>query len=725
MTETDDKAAEIETPKSSRFWFVQLEAAAKREEKWRKEGDEVQCRFMDDRDNYQAGGQFEKRINILWANTEVQKGALFENLGNPDVRRAFPMSGRGNKIARTAALVMERALVACANRYDPDVQIENAVEDNLLPGRGQCWVDYSAQSHDYEDDNGEMQSRVSYQDVRFEHVEWKCFRHGNARSWDDVPWVARELLFTKTDLKDRWGEEIANKIPVNLVVDEDNIKIDAESKKDSTFKRAKIWEIWYKPEKIRVYVAEGYEYELERQEDPYRLEGFFPCPRPIYGVKTTSSLTPKPEFKQYSDQADELDRINTRIWKLLEKLKYCGLYDGSAEDNDKLSEIGSLADGEFLPYKNFASLQAAGGLEKAFAVRELQPIVITIQGLAQRAMELVRQIYEITGISDIMRGATDKNETATAQRIKANFGSGRMRRKKKDTDRFVKALYRIKAEIIAEHFERDQLQGMTGIPLPTAMEAQQAKMQLAQLKQIEQIAAQAQQSGQQIPNLPEIDPDQVKELESIADAVTWEEVSAVLRSDDRRNYTIDVETDSTVFEDEETEKAQRIEFMGAMTSWLERALPAIQVNPSIAQLMKELTMFSVGAFKIGRTLEEAFEDSFDQVKSAQPQPDPEAEKLKAEMAMEKQRFEMDMQIKQLDLQIKQATAQLNAEGKQADLAAKQSQSQLEMSVRQMEAKIDLISKQMELQAQAAKLALEREKAVISVETARQKAQSAA
>jgi hypothetical protein len=689
LTETDDKAEEKPARKSASFWHTQLDYAAKREEKWRKSGDDVQCRYMDDRDHYEGGGQFEKRINILWSNTEVQKGALFSNLGNPDVRRAFPLPGNANKIARTAALVIERALTACGNRYDPDVEIENSIDDVLLPGRGVCWINYTPTVSQVPDETGEMVERITYQDVRFEHVEWKSFRHGNCRSWDrDVPWVARELLFTKSDLKKRWPDD-AEAIPVNQVVDEEHIN--AEAKKDGSFKRARVWEIWYKPEGIRVYVAEGYPHELERQEDPYQLENFFPCPRPLYSVKTASSLIPRPEFLQYKDQADELDRINTRLWKLIEKLKYCGVYDGSAEDDDALKDIGTLQDGEFKPYKNFQALKEGGGLAAAFQSRDLAPIAVAIQGLAQRAIELIQSIYEITGISDIMRGASDKEETATAQKIKANFGSGRLKRKQQDVARFVRALYRMKGEIISEHFEREQLVQMTGIPLPLEAERQQAKMQLQQMEQYQQMVQQAQQGGMQPPP-PPLTPEQAKELEHIVDASTWEEVSGVLRSDDRRNYNIDIETDITAFDDEETEKQQRIEFMASMTAWLQSAIPAVQANPSLAPLMKELTMFSIGAFKIGRTLEEAFEDAFEQIQNAPPQPNPEAEAAKAEQEMKQQELQAKMQERQAD-------AQLKAKDREQDMAFKQQ----EHGLKREEMETSLQFKQQELAFKAQEL----------------------
>src|SRR5687768_423758 len=97
-------------PKSSKFWRTQLDAAFKREDTWRKAGKEVVCRYLDDRENYTSDKDDSRRINILWSTTETAKGMLFSKLGKPDVSRLFPKPGRGNKTARTAALVVERTL---------------------------------------------------------------------------------------------------------------------------------------------------------------------------------------------------------------------------------------------------------------------------------------------------------------------------------------------------------------------------------------------------------------------------------------------------------------------------------------------------------------------------------------------------------------------------------------------------------------------------------------
>jgi hypothetical protein len=47
--------------------------------------------------------------------------------------------------------------------------------------------------------------------------------------------------------------------------------------------------------------------------------------------------------------------------------------------------------------------------------------------------QVLQVIYEVTGISDIIRGGgTKASETATAQQLKAQYGSMRLRRRQDD-----------------------------------------------------------------------------------------------------------------------------------------------------------------------------------------------------------------------------------------------------------------------------------------------------
>jgi hypothetical protein len=121
---------------------------------------------------------------------------------------------------------------------------------------------------------------------------------------------------------------------------------------------------------------------------------------------------------------------------------------------------------------------------------------------------------------------------------------------------------------------------------------------------------------------------------------TFQAAIELIRSDRLRGFRVDIETDTMVAEDEEAEKASRVEFIQAATGFLNQAIPAAQQFPQAAPLLGEILMFGLRSFKSGRTLEVAFEQFVEQSKNAPPAPqdgeekgNPEAEAAKAQADM--------------------------------------------------------------------------------------------
>src|SRR6266481_4560356 len=66
-------------------WLKEIKRIRGKEEKWRKKAKDVLDRYRDDRgldDNV-------SKFNILWANTEIIKPAIFSRMAVPDVRRRY------------------------------------------------------------------------------------------------------------------------------------------------------------------------------------------------------------------------------------------------------------------------------------------------------------------------------------------------------------------------------------------------------------------------------------------------------------------------------------------------------------------------------------------------------------------------------------------------------------------------------------------------------------
>lgn len=710
-------SAEGDQKQSAKFWFEELAAAEKREAKWHKRAQKVVQRYRDERD---LEDRADRRTNVLWSNTEVLKSVLFQGIGNPDVRRKFPKRGKEQKISRQAALVLENAVASCVEDYDSDSPVESVVEDHVLAGRGQAWVVYDATVEPSEEGG----DKITYQSLTVQYVFWQDYRTSAGRTEADIWWKGRCHKYSRDELKSYFPDD-ADAIQLTTQMSDQPYEGKSE---DDTFKRANVWEIWDKNKRQRVYVAEGHPTVLRADDDPYNLKEFFPCPPALYGVKTTSSLVPIPEYTLYQDQAEELDAITTRLHRLIDALKRRGVYDAASDGGaDKLAGLATADDNEFIPYKGFAQLMEKGGLKNVFQTEDLSPIINVVQGLYQQRQLLIQTIYEVTGISDIVRGSSDPRETLGAQKIKSQFGSMRLNRRQDRVQRFIRDLLRIKAELIAEHFTREKLVEMSGIELPLQIEIDQAQQQLAMLEQAQQ-QPQPGQTGQmpgqpgQMPGqqmeMGGIDPDEVKDVKSIAESVSWEEVSSILRSDESRSYKLDIETQTTVDPDNQEEKQARIEFMTMMQAFLERIIPAVNQYPPLAPLARELTMFGLRAFKIGRTLEESFTDAFQALEDQSKQPQqPETDELEVAktkqilsgIERDNQMHKAKLETMQKDLQFKGEDAQFARQDQQLDNAIKVEHLKGEFAARAQDSDLKQQDADLKL-AEAVQGALERHRA---------------
>jgi hypothetical protein len=88
-----------------------------------------------------------------------------------------------------------------------------------------------------------------------------------------------------------------------------------------------------------------------------------------------------------------------------------------------------------------------------------------IQALYHERDAVKQTIYEVMGISDIMRGSVDPREKATQSTIKVQSGSRRLQRSQTEVARFARDLFRMKVEIMAKRFSVETLEQMSGLSI--------------------------------------------------------------------------------------------------------------------------------------------------------------------------------------------------------------------------------------------------------------------
>ncbi|MGE0853283.1 MAG: hypothetical protein AB7O44_27350 [Hyphomicrobiaceae bacterium] len=589
----------------AKFWAEQIRMAGETEKDWRDDAKRIQHRYRNEGpDGKRSRGT---KFPIFWSNVQVLKPNVYSATPRPDVRRRDRGS---NPVGNEAAAVIEAGLKYEIDNATFNAALEAVRDDMLVPGRGVAREVYAfdqvrrtdvlqqpgavvvdpwtgeqtqapptymldglpVQPDGFEDEEQLVPYIDTIENERTEtrYVFWADYRQSPARCWSEVWWVAFRHAMDKDELKREFEGHDPQDIPRPLSANATsgaNRADDMPPDPESPFGRAEVWEIWSKRDRKRLWIATGYDKVLREDEDPLRLEGFFPCPCPLYAVPTTDQMVPMPELAIYEPLADELDEIQQRLRSLTKQAKFIGLFDG---DFVEMASLPDMQDGDFRPIARPEA--AAADLRGAIWTWPIGEIVQAIALLTNRSEALKQAIYELTGISDLRRGIGKERESAAAQKLKASYGAARMTPRSQPMAEFCRDLLRIKAEIMAEHFEPASLERVSGIPLPP--------------------------QG--------IDPETRKPIPH--------PVVLLLRDEKFRLTTIDVETDSTVAPDAEADKAEAVEFASAVTELTTAWAPLLTAAPAVAgPLYGALLKTTTGRFKFARELEPTIDQTVAQM----------------------------------------------------------------------------------------------------------------
>jgi hypothetical protein len=669
-------------------WYNCIAQYERTFKEWEGRAEKIVKRYRDDsrsRNNPNA------KFNILWSNVQTITPAVFARLPRPDVSRRF----RDNDpVGRVASMMLERALEYEIEHYgDYSSAMKQSVQDRLLGGRGTAWVRYEPHivgkeggEADGAPDDGfqvtedideaeteggmfrEDQERIEYECAPCDYVHWRDFGLTVARTWQEVTAVWRKVYMGRPALVERFGEELGGKIPLDTRPESSRT---FNEKMGEGASEAVVYEIWDKTTGEVIWLNKSMGKILDTRADPLKLENFWPCPKPMFSTLTNDSLVPVPDFVLYQDQARQLDTLADRIDGFIQALKVRGVYDASEPSLARLFTEGE--NNSLLPVKNYGAFSEKGGLIGAINLVDIKPIAEGLN-MAYQAMEQVKgQIYEIMGIADIQRGQTDPNETLGAQIIKSNNASGRLKTMQHDVVNFATALLQIKAQIICNHFTDDTIVKISGA------------MQLSQ------------QDQQLIP-----------------------QALALLKDEPAKNFRIEVTSDSMIYQDEQQEKADRMEFLSAMGGFLQQAIPAAQATPELTPMLIEMLKFGVTAFKAGKGLEGLIDETADKFRQqakaqeGQPKPpSPEMQKLQMEMQMDQAKMQAEVQAKQAEMQ---AQMQMETQKMQMQMelekAKQEYQAQENQLKFQLEEQRNMMDREMEVKVAQMKMMTERNTQVL-------------
>lgn len=671
----DQNKERLDAKRRAQGWIDKITLYDRAFKKWQNRAEAIVKRYRD-YDESEGNRKDRADFNILWANIQTLMPATFARVPKPDVSRRW----RDNDpVGRVASLLLERALTFEIEHYtDYKSAMKGCVLDRFLGGRGTAWVRYephfSAMQGELPDgpqitedaDAAEpMGEQVEYECAPVDYVHWRDFGHVLARTWEEVPAVWRKVYQDRQQLVDRFGEELGYRIPLDT---QPQTSADTQQKTAGAPEQsmACIYEIWDKKSGMAIWVSKSLGEILDERPDPLKLECFFPCPRPLFATMTTDTLIPVPDYKLYQDQARALDKLYSKIDGLIDQLVVKGVYDASIPELARLfKEAGN---GTLIPVKTWQQFAEKAGLKGALDILDITPVVGALNEAYAAAERIENSIYQLVGVSDVVRGASDPSETYGAQKLKGQYGNMRLRSKQEEVVEFATSLLQIKAEIICGHFQPQSF-----LKIAAADQLVQEDQQLIP------------QALQLLMGARAFDPNASGESPLTA-------------------FRIEVSSDSMVQMDESQDKAERMEFLGAVSGFLQQALPAIQQTPQLAPLAVGMLKFGVAGFKVGKQVEGMIDQMLDQMmqQASQPQqdkPDPEMAKVQGQLALEDKKAQNEAQLENMRIQAEkdlaafqqQVQAEQNTHQQNLDAQRAQFDARLEATIEQQRQQFEAIS----------------------------------
>lgn len=618
-------------------WLDRIESAGKSEKQWLDHAKKAVDAYTGEGTSEATGSTYVSEgnydFNILFSNVETIVPAVINSAPIPDIRRRFDDD---DPAARVVSQILERAIHIQIDDSHLQVEMEAAAQDSFLAGRGVVRLRYYSDvvggeptTEDIEDaadaadglgssdDNaqggygavgqgdynsgevvpglgsvspadpsanasepsgfgspglggngGPPLETLANERICFEAVSWIDYRHGPAKRWNERPWDAFRFCIPQEDESKSFDSGLIGQ-QLSAV----------ELNKRSNENELCGWEVWDKDTRSVIFIDDN-GVVLKTIDDPLGLTNFFCITTPLQPIEINGRLMPVNPFSVYRRLANDLDDAVRRKNILIRAMKTKGWYGVSEADMQAILDLG---DNEFAPIKDFEIFAANGGIQNAVAFWPIDKFIAAIQQIDLAITTYKSWIYEITGISDIVRGASQASETATAQNIKSQWGSLRIQKMQRMIERCARDLFVMMAEIIPSKFSLQTLEKMTGIPiLPTPTDAPDVMQQKAA-------------------------------------------VMALLKEKLSTYFRIDVESDSTIRADLTQQKQEVSQFLTGSATYFQAVGPLIQEGALPADAALEIYIASARLFKLGRSVEETLENMVTQAKAK-------AEQLKAQQA---------------------------------------------------------------------------------------------
>ena len=483
----------------------------------------------------------------------------------------------------------------------------------------------------------------------------------DAPRWNKVNRVAFEQEYSYRDFKVKFGQAALDTI--------------AQSKLEEhrTGKPIIVYEYWDKLLKECRYLAESSEdffqpaqmraatnvANLEEVEelgemdhsDLYGLSNFFPCSEPLLMNASTVSFWPTPEYFQVCDIIDDVHGIVRRMVLLTRAVRVRFLFDSSVKELQSLVSEREEADGIGIPNLQQALMGGKGDLASLVAYFPTEELIKGLQNMYVAFEQRLNMFYQITGISDLLRGQTsDVEKTYGERQLEGKFALNRIEPFQRKIQKWIKDNYQLMMELALKMFSEETLDDYI---MPETLDDEDKQRYPAALE--------------------------------------------LLKSNKRSRFRVDFETDSMIAINQEWKKKQAIDLANTLTKAMESTAQVAESQPELAGTELKVLKHMIGEFSDGKLFIDEIQDSIEQVieRVSQPKqdgPNIDLEKLK----LEGQRLSTDARFREIELQI-------NSQLRQAELQQKAQQDSISNQLEQLKISLSNGTDQAEIQLAVTRL----------------------
>ena len=569
-----------------RYWMNEIDDAKKRDKDWCKNGELLN-------EMYDGEKPDEHPFNILFSNTETLSPALYSQLPRPAVKERFAEKDINGL---TVINPLNKAVCEASNAmlsYLMDTNVEGYesfhdsikanILDALVPGRAVTAIQFDAKMDD---------DKVEWASVVANTKKYNRFLHGFATQWENVPWIAYEEFMDEDEAEEKFGEK--SKDLQYTISDEDEKNNEERTEKRKT---AHIYQIWCKDSKTIKWVSPSCKEFLKIDEDPLDITGFFNTPKPLMLHRKSNNLKPTPLYALYENQAKELNRLTRSINKVAMAIKVRGGYNGAL--SELFERLLDEEDNTLVPIENLSTMME-GGLEKQIWLLPLGELVGVLQILYGAREQCKQVIYEITGISDIIRGQSKASETLGAQKVKEAWGTMRLKNMQSDVQDYVRKLLRIMLDVAVKNLSQSMWIKVTGLNYPTEEKKEKALQLINQIKpELQQLMVE----GQDQKRLKKLQKE-AEDLTKILSTPSWESILETLKDDYIRSFKIDIETNSTLDAEATEDKKNIAEAMNAMAQFMNGLMPMVKERILPFGAAKSMLLDIVKRYRFGVEVED-------------------------------------------------------------------------------------------------------------------------